>query len=242
MESALDFVAPHFLWRTGSTSPQNALGHGVLVRGTAVHPDPRRRQVEPDPVRSRRGVGLRACRHRRHDRVGELDEGRVREAPLQEFAEISVVLDEHEPVLRDAAADEGVRHGPRAGAELDDRSRHARVDEGRHGPREHAARRSDGAGEQRTFQPRTEEPALVLETLLDEQLARLGPLERLEHDRTSREILEPWALAVLNPSITVVKLTGSTEAVEELKAEELKAEELKAAVTSVRTRALNDGP
>jgi hypothetical protein len=49
-------------------------------------------------------------------------------------------------------------------------------------------------------------------------------------------------LAVLNPSITVVKLTGSTEAVEELKAEELKAEELKAAVTSVRTRALNDGP
>jgi len=44
-------------------------------------------------------------------------------------------------------------------------------------------------------------------------------------------------LAVLNPSITVVKLTGSTEAVEELKAEELEA-----AVTSVRTRALNDGP
>src|SRR5215218_7871457 len=47
METALDLVVPHFLWRTGSTSPQNALA------GPYVPPVPRcsrdRSSAHPSP-------------------------------------------------------------------------------------------------------------------------------------------------------------------------------------------------
>ena len=93
-----------------------------------------------------------------------LDDRRFREAALQELAEFGVELDEDQPILGDAAPDQGVGDRAGAGAELDDRARNARIDIGRHGARQDLARWRDGADGERPFEPEAQELRLVLES------------------------------------------------------------------------------
>ena len=84
---------------------------------------------------------------------------------LQETAEFGIVLDEDEAVLRDAAPDQGLRDRAGAGPEFDHGPGQARVDVGRHRPRQHLARRGDRARDEGPLEPGTQEPRLVLEAV-----------------------------------------------------------------------------
>src|SRR5262249_45656498 len=84
-------------------------------------------------------------------------------ALAQQPAEGRIELDQHQTRRIDALRHQ--RLGDRAGAraELDDRSRHARVHIGRHLARQHAARRRHRADRQRLLDPAAEEPELVVD-------------------------------------------------------------------------------
>ena len=148
------------------------------------------RASDPGPAIVSGGGGLgEDARERLSEVVGvALDDRGLGEAALQELAEFRVELDEDQPVLRDAAADQGVGYRAGAGAELQDRARNAGIHESRHGPGEGLAGRRDGTHDEGALEPGSQKPGLVFKAVLTEgQLLRPGPLERLEHKRILRD-------------------------------------------------------
>jgi hypothetical protein len=79
-------------------------------------------------------------------------------------AKARIGLNQHHASGFDALLDERRGHRAGAGAELDDRPRHARIDIARHGARRRLARWHDGAGRERLFHPRANEAHLIVDT------------------------------------------------------------------------------
>ena len=85
----------------------------------------------------------------------------------QQAAEFRIEFDQHEARRIDAALDQRLGHRPGAGAELDDRTGHGRIDIVRHDARERLAGRRHRADGQRLLDPGADETEFVaVEVLL----------------------------------------------------------------------------
>src|SRR5262245_56065344 len=129
---------------------------------------PRRRLLQDAGQQALEAVGI------------ALHHGRGRVARAQEPAEDRIELDQHESRRVNPLRDQRLGDRPGAGAKLDDRTRPARIDIGRHGARQRPARRGYGAGRQRLLDPGADEAHLVVEAnavlLLEAADARLDLL------------------------------------------------------------------
>ena len=150
-------------------------------------------------------VAKRQARHDRRDRLVErvaerlgqavgvaLDDGRPRVAAGEQPAELRIEFDEDQPLGRDAARDQRLRHGTGPWPEFDDRACAAGVHVAGHGPGQESARRRYGTRVERIFEPGADEPGLVGEPHIERRLAvGRGSVPEISAQRHPRPSIAP---------------------------------------------------